>query len=131
MSQRQTLLFNVPKITLMWKLIYIRYTKTQEIEITLCKIVQFQDVDLQILLTEQQNDLKPIKECVWTRQQVIQCFVLFCLIICELLNHDFQFQIMQSKPCCTFEISWNEFRFSQIGDYFPKLAKKLNKRYKL
>ncbi|CAD8212299.1 unnamed protein product [Paramecium octaurelia] len=105
--------------------------KLEKLKIALHKIAQFQDVDLQILLTLQQNDLKPIKECVWTRQQVIQCIVLFCLIKCELLIHDFQFQIMQSKPCCTFEISWNECGFSQIRDYFPKLAKKLNKRYKI
>ncbi|CAD8143179.1 unnamed protein product [Paramecium pentaurelia] len=105
--------------------------KIKKLKIALHKIAQLQDVDLQVLLTLQESDQKPIKECVWTRQQVIQCILLFCLVQCELLIHDSQFQIIQSKPFCTFEISWNESGFSQIRDYFPKLAKKLNKRYKI
>ncbi|CAD8134064.1 unnamed protein product [Paramecium pentaurelia] len=105
--------------------------KFQKLKKALHKIAQFQDVDLQVLLTLQQNDQKPIKECVWTRQQVIQCILLFCLVQCELLIHDFKYQNLLFKPFCSFEISWNESIFSQIRDYFPKLAKKLNKRYKI
>ncbi|CAD8050654.1 unnamed protein product [Paramecium sonneborni] len=105
--------------------------KFQKLKIALHKIALFQDVDLQVLLNLQKNDLKPINECVWTRQQVIQCILLFCLVQCELLIHDFKFLTLQSKPFCSFEISWNESGLSQIRDYFPKLAKKLNKRYKI
>ncbi|CAD8049423.1 unnamed protein product [Paramecium sonneborni] len=105
--------------------------KFQKLKNTLHQIALFQDVDLQVLLNLQKTDQYPIKECVWTRQQVIQCILLFCLIQCELLIHDFKFSTLQSKSFCSFEISWNESGFSQIRDYFPKLAKKLNKRYQI
>ncbi|CAD8138639.1 unnamed protein product [Paramecium pentaurelia] len=79
----------------------------------------------------------------FNKQQLILCFILYCIIQCEeliaislgeqssnsLIYHDDELMIPQEISSEDF--SWHYNCFTQIRDYFPRLAQKLNKRMKV
>ncbi|CAK91552.1 unnamed protein product (macronuclear) [Paramecium tetraurelia] len=112
--------------------------------IKLCKefdnLDQFQLVNQENLLSRQPNDEPNLQNTIWTRQQMIQCLILYTIVRCELLifnqktkislNYEQNIaNISKHINMCTYDYSWSENCLGNIRDYHPKLAKKLNKRY--
>ncbi|CAD8071705.1 unnamed protein product [Paramecium sonneborni] len=104
------------------------------------KLDQFQLVNQTNLLTRQSNDETIIQNAIWTRQQMIQCLILYSIVKCELfiLNQKTKIQVNYEQNLnnfskhtnmCTYDYSWSENCLSNIRDFHPKLAKKLNNRY--
>ncbi|CAD8156828.1 unnamed protein product [Paramecium pentaurelia] len=101
---------------------------------------QFQLVNQENLLSRQPSDEPNLQNTIWTRQQMIQCLILYTIVKCELLIFNqktkisFNYEqnianVSKHINMCTYDYSWSENCLGNIRDYHPKLAKKLNKRY--
>ncbi|CAD8076632.1 unnamed protein product [Paramecium sonneborni] len=79
----------------------------------------------------------------FNKQQLNLCFILYCIIQCEeliaivlgekdanIINYYEDDLIIPQKVSCE-DVSWHYNCFTQIRDYFPRLAQKLNKRMKV
>ncbi|KAM3144554.1 hypothetical protein pb186bvf_003423 [Paramecium bursaria] len=89
-------------------------------------------LDIESLLSCQHGEPGRLIDLIWTRQQVIQAIVYYCVITCEnniSQNEKSNSQYQGTLRLCTDDWGWIENCFVKISDHMPKLAWKLQDRY--